>query len=219
MSIDTDIAPDFRRDHVARDAPFPAPPQVKVRGLHYTKPASKAHSHRKVVLAAVSVIVCWLAAVVVGVSVHPSRLERRSALFVHLASLLFGFGAVGIIDLHGLLWMAGRRRFGEVTRLVQAVEPIIWAALAGLLVSGSLLEPHPGVPLTRIKLALVLVIGLNGAIAQGLHAATRRLPQDMTFASCPRRYRTSVLASATVSQIGWWGAILIGFLNTTSRVH
>jgi hypothetical protein len=170
-----------------------------------------------VALALGTVVVWWLGALSAASSLHPSVAVHRGALFVHLASLLVGFGAVLMIDFHGLLWMTGRRTFGEIARLVEALEAVIWVGFAGLIASGTLLEPHFDKPLTRIKMLLVLVVGINGAVAQLLHARTSAMQPSVTFRQSPPRYRSAVMTSALVSQAAWWGATFIGFLNTSGR--
>jgi hypothetical protein len=88
----------------------------------------------------------------------------------------------------------------------------IWLGLAGLVVTGLFLHPDLASSLTRIKLALVLVITLNGLHA---HWLGQRLEQYRN-AEAPRRLLIRSGTVATVSQLGWWGASLIGFLNSQS---
>jgi len=82
----------------------------------------------------------------------------------------------------------------------------IWAGYSALVLSGLLLEPDLASPMTRVKLALVLVIGLNGVVALWLHRALHRGPDArlMALGAC----------CAILSQAGWWGSIVIGHLNT-----
>ncbi|MFE5772708.1 hypothetical protein ACFQ7O_30610 [Streptomyces sp. NPDC056485] len=64
---------------------------------------------------------------------------HTAALFVHLASLVLGFGAVLSANYHGLLWATWR---APLTELVPAVSPPhlpIWAGVGGLVVSGLML--------------------------------------------------------------------------------
>ena len=127
------------------------------------------------------------------------------ALFAHLASLVVGFGAVITVDWAALLWLAGRCDLGQVLRQAGLVHVPIWGGFAGLVLSGALLEPDVTSPVTQAKLALVLLIGWNGLFAMWLHA---RLSED------PGRFRLGASAVTTsVSQVGWWGAMTIGFLN------
>lgn len=135
----------------------------------------------------------------------PDRALHDAALFTHLACLVVGFGAVLTVDWVALLWVAGRCELLDVLRQAGNVHIPIWAGFGGLVLSGVLLEPDVTSPVTQAKLGLVLLIGWNGLLAMWLHA---RLSQD------PGRLRLGVsAATASLSQLGWWGAMVIGFLN------
>lgn len=140
-----------------------------------------------------------------AVHVHPDPVLHDAALFVHLASLVLGFGAVLTVDWLALLWVLRRRRLTDVLTTASNVHVPIWAGYAGLVLSGVMLEPALESGVTQVKLGLVLLIGWNGLVAMWLH----HLLQDDV-----RRVVIMVsVVSATVSQAGWWGAMLIGFAN------
>lgn len=140
--------------------------------------------------------------------VDPTPTTSRLALFGHLACLVVGFGAVLSVDWVALLWVLRRRTLVEVLGTATNVQVPIWAGYAGLVLTGVLLEPHLDVARTQIKLALVLVIGLNGLVATWLHLVLQARPG--------RRVLVASAACAGVSQIGWWGATVIGFINSQS---
>lgn len=137
---------------------------------------------------------------------HPGDRLREVALFVHLASLVIGFGAVLTVDWVGLLWATRRRTIVDVLDTATNVTVPIWVGFAGLVGSGLFLEPDLGSPLTRLKLVLVAVIGVNGLAATLLHG---RL---LAGTSAPLLAVSGL--SALVSQLGWWGALVIGHLNS-----
>lgn len=150
-------------------------------------------------------------AVWLGASLHPHPLVHHGALFLHLACLVLGFGAVLSVDWVAAGWALGRRGFHDVMTVAGHAHAPIWAGYAGLVASGSLLEPDLHSPLTLVKLGLVLVIGLNGAVATAL--------QDRLAATAPGgpTGRLMVLGGlvAAVSQTCWWAATLIGFANAS----
>lgn len=137
---------------------------------------------------------------------HPAPVVHEVALFVHLAALLVGFGAVLSVDWVAALFILGKRSFHEMLRAADNAAVPVWAGYAGLVLSGLLLEPDLGNPVTQVKLALVLLIGLNGVVALGLHRALGRGGADL-------RWMALGGMCATVSQVGWWGATVVGFLN------
>jgi hypothetical protein len=159
---------------------------------------------------AVAGLVCvgWSTAVWTAGHVTTDPVLRMAALFVHLASLVAGFGAVLVLDWWGLQWLLGRRAFPEVASLSRGTHQLVWIGLAGLVLSGVLLSPELGTPLTQLKLVLVLLVALNGVQA---HALQRRLE---SLRELPRRTLLRCVLTAGVSQGGWWGCVLIGFVNS-----
>ncbi|MGW5400691.1 hypothetical protein [Streptomyces sp. NPDC003952] len=135
---------------------------------------------------------------------------HTAALFAHLASLVVGFGAVLAADYYGLLWATRRCTLAEVVGATSRLHIPIWAGLAGLIVSGMMLEPDLKSPLTLAKLGLVALLTLNGLqaglLGHRLSAAPAATPRLLLWGG----------ATAVVSQLCWWGAVTIGFLNTNS---
>ncbi|MEU1010810.1 hypothetical protein ACIP4Y_33885 [Streptomyces sp. NPDC088810] len=156
--------------------------------------------------------VCLSLGACAWVSVH-LRVDatlHTAALFVHLASLVLGFGAVLAADYHALLWLTGRCSLRDALDGTHRLHVPIWAGLAGLVASGVLLHPDLGAPLTRVKLALVLGLALNGLQAGRLDRRMRAR-QDGSVAP---RLLVRCAGTAVVSQVCWWGAVVIGFRNS-----
>ncbi|MET9853071.1 hypothetical protein ABZY57_09010 [Streptomyces sp. NPDC006450] len=135
---------------------------------------------------------------------------HTAALFAHLASLVVGFGAVLSADYYGLLWAMGRCPLAEVVSATSRLHVPIWAGLGGLVVSGMMLEPDLNSSLTLAKLGLVVLLTLNGLqaglLGHRLAAASEATPRLLLWGG----------ATAVISQLCWWGAVTIGFLNTNS---
>ncbi|MET9736195.1 hypothetical protein ABZZ79_37915 [Streptomyces sp. NPDC006458] len=136
---------------------------------------------------------------------------HTAALFVHLASLVLGFGAVLSADYYGLLWAAGRCTLAEVLGATSRLHVPIWVGLGGLVLSGLMLHPDMASPLTSTKLGLVAGLTLNGLqaglLARRLEAATETVdPKLLVWGG----------ATTLVSQACWWGAVVIGFLNSNT---
>ena len=161
-------------------------------------------------------LVALLAAVAVSQVVPADYALRPAVVSLHVLSLVVSFGAVLVIDWHGLLWLAGRRGLTESTRLAAGAGPLIWGGLAGLIASGALLHPNLGSPLTVTKLVLVLAVAWNGAAMSALRRRMAQLPAYVTPVDLPRRDWRLMMTATVVSQVGWWGAILIGFVNSSS---
>ncbi|MGW1375534.1 hypothetical protein ACWD6P_14835 [Streptomyces sp. NPDC002446] len=156
---------------------------------------------------AVLAAACWVAG-----HLHADPPLQLAARFLHLVALVVGLGSVLAVDWFAVMWMLGRRRLAEVLRTACTLQVPIWLGLAGLVVTGLFLRPDPASPLTLVKLGLVLAVTVNGLYAHWLGQRLDRCGN----APVPRRLRIQSGAAAAVSQIGWWGASLIGFLNSQS---
>jgi hypothetical protein len=149
------------------------------------------------------------AALWVTMHVHTERSVFSVALFVHVVSLVVGFGAVLSVDFQAGLWLLGRRKLADVVRFGSATHALIWIGLTGLVLSGALLHPNLSSGRTKIKLVLVLVVALNGFSVLGILDRLERAPGGRLPAGLLVRAAVAVL----ISQGGWWGATAIGFLN------
>ncbi|TQM54577.1 transposase [Humibacillus xanthopallidus] len=149
-------------------------------------------------------------------TIVPATYELRPvAQSLHVLSLVVAFGAVLVIDWHGLLWLAGRRGLTESTRLAAGAGPLIWGGLAGLIATGALLHPNLHSPLTVTKLVLVLAVAWNGAAMSALRRRMAQLPAYVKPVDLPRRDWRLMMTATVISQVGWWGAIIIGFVNSS----
>ncbi|MEV0460135.1 hypothetical protein [Catellatospora methionotrophica] len=185
------------------------PPEARGRhrpGLRGRLADSASPSPR---LVAVVIVVTWLAVLAESTLVPVNPALHRVALFVHLACLVVGFGAVVAVDWFALKWLLRRCQLRQVLAVADQVHLLIWLGLAGLAASGGLLRPDLGATLTQLKLLLVLLVALNGVQATALH---RRIAAYT--GPVPRSLLARSVLAALVSQGGWWGAMAIGFISS-----
>lgn len=143
---------------------------------------------------------------------HADPTLQTAARFLHVAALVVGLGAVLAVDWFAVLWLLGRRRLADILNTACTLQVPIWLGLAGLMTTGLFLNPDLTSPLTQIKLGLVLAITLNGLYAHRLGQHLDRYRDQPV----PRSLLVQSGVAATVSQLGWWGASLIGFINSQS---
>jgi len=134
------------------------------------------------------------------------------ALFVHLSFLVLGFGSVLVTDLYGLLWVWDRVRFPQVVKLSAVTQWFIWAGWGGMVAAGIPLILLKGVvdELMVVKLFFVVMIGVNGLVLHRLH---KQVEGYQDGDEVPPRLMFRLMLSLGVSQLGWWGAVAIGFLH------
>ncbi|MEX0685934.1 MAG: hypothetical protein WD267_12675 [Balneolales bacterium] len=133
-------------------------------------------------------------------------------LFFHLSFLILGFGSVLVTDLYGLLWIGNRVHFKQLVSVSSVTEKFIWTGWTGMVAAGIPLIILKGEVdnLMLIKLAFVVLIGLNGF---PLHLLQKKLSEFKNKDVVPGIFIYRLILSITLSQIGWWGAVLIGFLH------
>lgn len=159
----------------------------------------------------------WAVAVVASQRLHPPPVVTNIAVAVHIVGLVLALGPMVLMDWYSLVWLSGLRVFRDVVRLTQASHPVIWLGTGLLLVSGSMLQPDLGRPLTLVKLGLVLVIVNNGVGVRALGNRLRRAGNPRSIADIPQRLRAPMLTMFVISQASWWTAAVIGFITSIGR--
>src|SRR5215211_680719 len=132
---------------------------------------------------------------------------RMAALFVHLSCLVVGFGAVLVVDYHAMLFLVRRCSLREVSSNAERLHMMVWAGLAGLVLSGFLLKPDLTSSVTIVKLALVLILTINGL-------QLRFLNERLSTADVRALWRLELAwaaAGAVLSKFVWWVATSTGF--------
>jgi hypothetical protein len=134
------------------------------------------------------------------------------ALFFHLVFLILGFGSVMVIDTFGLLMLFKKTTLLMVQKVANVTQKLIWLGWVGMVISGFNLIILKGYidNLTKIKIFLVLLIGLNGIL---LHKIKKNLHTQTEILTVPPSLKFNIFFSTLISQIGWWGALIIGFLH------
>lgn len=134
------------------------------------------------------------------------------ALFVHLVSLIMGFGAVMVIDSFGLLWLLKKVKLEFLRRVADVTQILIWIGWCGLVLSGIVLITIKGYidNLTTIKLFFVFMLGLNGIFLHYLKQEIKKVEQSNKIKPI---FKFRMFLASFISQLGWWGAMTIGFLH------
>ena len=181
-----------------------------------TLKAKKQRRRRRRAVAYVGVAAGWAISIWLSTLLAAPPWLHTTALFVHLASVIIGLGAVLMVEWYGLLWMTEWRSVRDVRQVDLTLRLPIWAGIVGLLASGALLQPDLESPATLVKLGAVLVLSLNGVAITRWSIHLARFPRRMRFSSLPRKAQFSFMSSAVISQLAWWTAVVIGMLNSSS---
>lgn len=165
-----------------------------------------------------AVTAVWALVLALSPFAELSGLGHDLALGAHLLGMVVGFGAVLLVDWHGLVWLSGLRTFRDSLRIGEAAHPLVWMGLLLVLVSGTFLGPVLSQPSTWVKQLAVLALVNNGVAVRRLGARLSLLtPRIHSLTELPRRHRIAMVLSLTTSQIGWWTSAIVGFAVTLSR--
>lgn len=182
-------------------------------GTSSEQPAVHDSSRRLVAILSVSAVVAWSLVLLLATTLKVEGPPHTFALIVHILAMVLAFGAIMLVDWHGFLWLLGRRELSETIRLDGAATPLIWIGIAAMLTTGAFLYPDLGNPLTVVKLVAVLVLILNGIMLLPLMRRLVVMPPTTSFAGLTVGHRIHMLSCLVISQVSWWAAIIIGFVN------
>ena len=194
---------------------LPSPRESPRRARHRpnSRETLRRARHRRALGYWAVLIGLWLS-LWVGTSVQVRESFHLPFLFAHLAAVIAGLGATVVLDAKAVQWVLGRATLGDVHRMEQAVTPLAWLGITGLLASGAFLSPDLGEPLTALKMTAVLVAALNGVAVGRLADTLDRMPVHMPFRRVPTRLKLWCAGSAATSQVAWWCAVVLGMMNT-----
>lgn len=137
-------------------------------------------------------------------------------LLIHLVGFALGFGAVMLVDTVGLLWVLRKAKAEQLGWISGIAQKIIWSSVAIQIVTGSmLLEPDHVTIRTKVKLAAVLILVINGVVLDRLRKQMLSYKQE-DFWKLPRSFQLGSTVAISLSQLCWWIATIIGFISSSS---
>ena len=180
------------------------------------KPAPKRFTRADIIGTTTVIIGLWLVAIALATNIDVDWPIRRAMIFVHVVGTVIGFGAVLVADVHGALWMMGRRRREDLIRLMDGLNNLIWGGLFVLCVSGVFLAPNLDLPRTSLKIVCVLIATINGYWAHRL-AHQLRDQEGSSAADIDQRLLIKTMIAGGISQFAWWTCVIVGFLNSSAK--
>ncbi len=141
-------------------------------------------------------------------------------LFLLLAGFIIGLGAVTVIDIHGFLGRKSSYWTEATIRTHKVTKPLIWVGII-LAVGGGLIfyrdQSFSGIPLVHIIIAFVLIINgcfLSFKVSPFL---LQREKEGRSGELLPVLWQKKIMASLIVSDIGWWGGLLLLVMHIINR--
>ncbi len=133
-------------------------------------------------------------------------------LFIFLAGFIIGLGAVTVIDIHGFLGRKSSYWTEATTRTHKVTKPLIWVGITLAVIGGLILyryESFSGIPLIHAMSAVVLIVNgffLSFSVSPFL---LQREREGRSGELLPMSWQRKIIAGLIISDIGWWGGLLL----------
>lgn len=131
-------------------------------------------------------------------------------LFIMMAGLIIGLGAVTVIDMHGFLARRSEYWTESTIRAHKVTKPLIWLGIFLFIIGGAIVYRESwltGVAFYQALLTLILI--LNGLFLT-FYVSPRLLKQEKDgdiSKILPQGLQNKITLSFLVSFIGWWGNV------------
>jgi len=133
-------------------------------------------------------------------------------LFVFIAGFVIGLGAVTVIDIHGFLGRKSSYWTEATTRTHKVTKPMIWVGILLAIIGGLIFyreQSFSGIPLIHALIALILIINgyfLSFKVSPFL---LKREQEGRSGELLPASWQKKIIVGLIVSDIGWWGGLLL----------
>ena len=143
-----------------------------------------------------------------------------AGLFVMLVGFVIGLGAVTVIDIHGFLGRKSAYWTEATTRTHKVTKPMIWVGMLLAIIGGVVLyrnESLTGIPLIHACVALTLLLNgcfLSFSVSPYLLKKER---EGRASELLPVSWQRKIAVSLVVSDLGWWGSLMLLVLYVLAR--
>lgn len=141
-------------------------------------------------------------------------------LFVFISGFIIGLGAVTVIDIHGFLGRKSSYWTEAATRTHKVTKPMIWVGIFLAIVGGFIFyrhQPFGGIPLIHCIIALTLLVNGYFLSCKVSPFMLTREKEGRSGELLPASWQKKIMISLIVSDIGWWGGLVLLVLYLVSR--
>lgn len=141
-------------------------------------------------------------------------------LFLFLAGFVIGLGAVTVIDIHGFLGRKSSYWTEATTRTHKVTKPMIWAGIMLAILGGLIFyreQSFAGIPLIHAVIALALIANGYFLSFKVSPFMIQREKEGRSGELLPASWQKKIMVSLIVSDIGWWGGLLLLVVYLVSR--
>jgi hypothetical protein len=133
-------------------------------------------------------------------------------LFITIAGLIVGLGAVSVIDMHGFLGRKSNYWTRATIQTHKVTKPLIWLGsilfaigISGLFLTTNIVEYY------ILHMLLVTLLVINGIFLSFYVSPTLLLREKEGKAEqlLPKTLQNKILISFVVSFVGWWSNVVL----------
>jgi len=139
------------------------------------------------------------------------QLDYFGALFLMIAGLIIGLGAVTVIDIHGFLGRTSKYWTEATTRTHKVTKPLIWLGIAMFSIGALVLyRGSYNHPIAQMQAIIVIILILNGLFLSFKVSPflLEREKHNKDSKLLPKSWQRKITLSFIVSFIGWWSLVL-----------
>ena len=133
-------------------------------------------------------------------------------LFLFIAGLIVGLGAVTVIDLHGFLGRRSPYWTEATTRTHKVTKPLIWLGTILAMIGASITYRTTGMTGIGLWQTIVFVLLILNGLFLTFKVSPyllRREKEGRAAELLPSLWQHAITASFIVSFTGWWGTVLL----------
>ena len=133
-------------------------------------------------------------------------------LFLFIAGLIVGLGAVTVVDVHGVLGRHSNYWTEATTRTHKVTKPLIWIGMIMAIIGGILLYSGQGWMVFSIVHAILAIILILNGIFLSFKVSPFLIDREKEGKSSdllPDEWQSKISTSFVVSFVSWWAAVIL----------
>lgn len=141
-------------------------------------------------------------------------------LFILLAGFTIGLGAVTVIDIHGFMGRKSLYWTEATIRTHKVTKPLIWFGIMFAIIGGAIFYRNESFFVFPLYHALIAFVLLLNGLFLSFYVSPFLLKQEREGRQSellPNSLQNKIIVSLIISDIGWWGGLLLLVFYLTVR--
>ena len=130
-------------------------------------------------------------------------------LFLHIAGIIIGLGAVTVIDVMGFISRKNKKSTQTTIQAHHTTKPLIWVGTILVIISWIFILLKQGFTnINSIKSIILVILILNGSFLS-FHISPRLDKLAGKNILLPKPLQNKIAISMIISFIGWWSFVIL----------